>query len=161
MQAQISKSLRNFAKYVFIITKVYGETQKAREDVYFHLQKMRKSIIKMSLTYTDIDRLKQKIDNLVNCERKYSKFFRPQDTEVQELKKQIAALEAELSQEREEKFRIKNEQEERIMELSDSLENIKHKMRHLLIDKAKRQHRLRALEQKISRDVDARGYYSS
>lgn len=158
---QLSKPLMHFSKHLFLISKIQIERRKAMGDVYSHLQKMRKSIIRMNLSYSDIDRLKRKIGNLIHWERKYAKFFKPEDEETKELKNTIAALESELRSEREEKLRIMSEQEERIRELSESLENIKHKMRHLLLEKAKRQHRLRALEEKINKKVDANRYFHS
>ncbi|MBI4452618.1 hypothetical protein HY637_04255 [Candidatus Woesearchaeota archaeon] len=161
MDSKIPKSLRHFTKRLFLVSKVYADREKARMEVYEYLQKMRKSIIRMSLGYSDIDRLKQKIDNMARWERKYSKYFRPEDDEKQQLREHINALEEELGREREEKFRIKSEQEERIKELSDSLENVKHKMRHLLLEKAKRHHRLKALEHKIDKGVDRKSYFGS
>ena len=156
---QIPKSVRHFTKHLFLISKVNAEREKAREDVYSHLRKMRKSIIRMSLTYSDADRLKQKIDNLINWERKYAKYFRPEDNEKQELKNHIRDLEDELSKEKEEKFRIMSEHDERLKELTDSLESVKHKLSHLMMEKAKMNNRLKILEEKISQKVDSKDYY--
>ena len=158
---QTSKSLRHFAKYLFLVGKVYSERSRAKEDMDNHLKKMKKSIIRMNLSYTDIDRLRQKIDSLINCERKYAKYFKPEDNEKKELKNEIASVEQELKNEREEKLKIIGEHDEKIKELSESLENIKNKMKHLLLEKAKRQHRLRILEQKINNNIDTKNYYSS
>jgi chromosome segregation ATPase len=158
---QLPKSLRHFTKHLFLISKTYAEREKAREDVYGYLQKMRKLIIRMSLGYSDVDRLKQKIDNLINWERKYAKYFRSEDDEKQELKNHIIALEEELGREREEKSRVISEHEERLRELKESLESAKHKLRSLLLDKAKRHHRLKILEEKISQKVDSRGYFKA
>ena len=160
-QISVSKSLKHFTKYLFLVGKAYAERNKAKEDVDNHLKKMRKSIIRMNLNYTDIDRLRQKIENLTNWERKYAKFFKPGDNEKQELKNHIVALEQELKNEREEKSRIISEHDEKINELSETLENIKNKTRHLFMEKAKKQHRLRVLEQKINKNVDTNNYYSS
>ena len=156
---QIPKSVRHFTKHLFLVSKVYAGREKAREDVYSHLRKMRNSIIRMSLTYSDADRLKQKIDNLLNWERKYAQYFRPEDDEKQELKNHIRALEDELSKEKEEKFRIMSEHDERLKELTDSLESVKHKLRNLMVEKAKRHNRLKILEEKISQKVDSKDYY--
>lgn len=161
MQQQLSKPLRHFARHLFVAGKVYREREKARQDVYSFLQRIRKSIIRMSLSYSEIDRLRQKIDSLIDWERKYARFFRPEDSHLSELKSQIKSLEEELSKEREEKLRIKSEQEDRIKELSDSLENVKHKTRHLLLEKAKRHQRLKALEHKIDKGVDRKSYFGS
>ena len=158
---QSHKSARHFAKHLFLISKIYNEREKAREDVYSYLQKMRKSIIRMSLAYSDVDRLRQKIDNLINWERKYAKYFKPEDDEKQELKNHIRALEEELGKEREEKSRIMSEQDERLTELTDSLESVKHKLRHLMLEKAKRLHRFKILEEKISQKDDSQGYFHS
>ncbi len=157
---QSRKSLRHFTKYLFLISKVYAEREKSRIGVYEQLQKMRKSIIRMTLRYTDIDELKQKIDSLINLERKYAKYFKPEGDEKQELKDHIKALEDELSKEREEKLRVMSEHEERLRDLTDSLESAKHKLRSLLLDKAKRHHRLKILEEKISQKTGL-GYYHS
>lgn len=137
------------------------ERKKAKENADEHLHKMRKSIIRMSLSYNDIDRLKEKIENLIDWERKYAKFFKPADSETEELKNQIAALERDLSNEKEEKLSIISENDERIARLTSSLENVKNQMRHLHLEKAKRQHRLQALEKKINEKVDLHGYYRS
>ena len=157
---QSRKSVRHFTKHLFLVSRVYAEREKAREDVYGYLQKMRKSIIRMSLGYSDVDRLKQKIDNLINWERKYAKYFKPEDDEKQGLKNNIRALEDELSREKEEKLRITSEHERRLKELTESLESAKHKLRSLLLDKAKRNHRLKILEEKITQKTDNRYYFS-
>ena len=158
---QNTKSFRHFAKHLFLVSRVYVERNKAKEDVDNYLQRMRKSVIRMSLTYSDIDRLKQKIDNLINLERKYAKFFKPADKETEELKNQIKALEQELRNEREEKLSIISENNEKIEQLIQSLSNIKNQMRHLHLEKAKRQQRLKALEHKIKEKVDVHRYYHS
>ena len=161
MQSQISKSLKHFAKHLFVTSKVYRERESAREEVYSYLQRMKKSIIRMNLSYSEVDRLRQKIDRLILWERKYSKFFRTNDPETDELKNKIKSLEDEILKEKEEKSMIKIEQDEKIRELSGSLENIKDRMKHLLLDKAKRNHRLKDLEQKISKGVDRGSYFNS
>ena len=161
MQSQIPKPLKHFAKHLFVTSKVYRERENAREDVYSYLQRMKKSIIRMNLSYSEVDRLRQKIDSLIGWERKYAKFFRPKDPETDELKNRIKALENEILKEKEEKSMIKSEQDEKIKELSGSLENIKDRMKHLLLDKAKRSHRLKNLEQKISKGVDRGSYFNS
>ena len=169
---QSSKSFTHFAKHLFLIGRVYVERNKAKEDVNNHLQKMRKSIIRMKLSYSDIDRLKEKIENLIDWERGYAKFFRPADKETEELKKQVQsleqelksqvnALEQELRNEREEKQRIIYENDEKIKQFTESLSNIKSQMRHLHLEKARRQQRLNALESKIKEKVDVHKYYHS
>lgn len=158
---QNTKAMGNFARHVFLISKVHSQKQKAEDEVKAHLAKMRKSIIRMSLSYKDIDRLKDKIDILIDWERKYSKFFRPEDSEIKDLKDRIASLEEEIRNEKEEKYRIVSENNERIKEMSDSLEAVKHRMRILHMDKAKRQHKLSMLENKIDKKVDRDEYFSS
>jgi chromosome segregation ATPase len=158
---QNSVSLRHFARHLFIVSNAYAGRKKSREDVDVHLHNMRKAIIRMSLSYNDIDRLKQKIENLVDWERRYAKLFKLSDKETDELKRQISMLEDELGNEREEKSKIISENDERVNQLTASLSNIKNQMRHLHLEKAKRQHRLNALESKIREKVDVRRYYSS
>ncbi|MBI2650609.1 hypothetical protein HYX04_04810 [Candidatus Woesearchaeota archaeon] len=160
-QIQTSKSFRHFAKHLFLIGRVYVERKKAKEDVDSHLQRMRKSIIRMNLSYSDIDRLKKKIENMLDWERKYAKFFKPEDKETQALKGQINALEQELRNEREEKMSITSENNEKISQLTGSLDNIKNQMKHLHLEKAKRQQRLTALDKKIREKVDVHRYYHS
>ena len=63
---QNSKSFRHFAKHFFLIGRVYVERKKAKEDVDNYLQRMIKSIIRMNLSYSDIDKLKKKIENLLD-----------------------------------------------------------------------------------------------
>jgi|SRR3989338_782245 len=152
---------RHFSKHLFLVTKSYIERKKAKEEVDLQLEKMRKSIIRMRLSYTDISRLKERIEKLANAEYNYSKFFKPEDKAALELKKQVAALEQQLKNEMEEKLCLISEKDEKIKEMEDSLESMKKEMRNLLIEKAKRHQRLRALEQKISNNVDVHKYYYS
>ena len=158
---QNAKLLGHFARHLFLLSNVHKSRNKSRDGVYEQLQKMRKSIIRMRLRYSDIDTLKEKIENLINWERKYAKFFKPEDTETEELKNQIKVLEDELLNEREEKYRIMTENNEKIKQLNESLENVKSGMKHLLIEKAKRHQRLQALDRKIREKVDVHNYYHS
>lgn len=158
---QSSVSLRHFARHLFLVSNVYAGRKKSKEDVDGHLHKMRKAIIRMSLSYNDVDRLKEKIENLMDWERKYAKLFKPSDRETDELKRQISMLEDELRNEREEKSSVISENNERISQLTGSLENVKSQMRHLHLEKAKRQHRLNALESKIKEKVDVHRYFHS
>ena len=160
-QPQSSRSFRHFARHLFLIGKIYKDRHIAKSEVNAQLEKMRKSIIRMNLSYTDINRLSQKIDAWIGVERKYAKFFKLDDTQAQELKKHIAAIEEELKAEREEKFRMMGEKDEEARQLSESLQNVKNKMRHLVMEKAKRQHRLNALEKKIHNKIDVHDYYDS
>ena len=161
LTTQNTNSLRHFARHLFLVSNVYAGRKKSKEDVDGHLHKMRRSIIRMSLSYNDIDRLKEKIESLTGWERKYAKLFKPADSEMEELKSQIAALERDLSNEKEEKLSIISENKERIAQLTSSLESIKNQARHLHMEKAKRQHRLQALEKKINEKVDMHRYYRS
>lgn len=156
-----SVSFRHFARHLFLVSNAYAGRQKSREDVDSYLHKMRKAIIRMSLTYGDLDRLKQKIENLVDWERKYAKFFKPADGETEELKKQIKMLEQEIKNEREEKLSIISENNERIGQLTQSLGSVRNQMKNLHLEKAKRQQRLNALENKIREKVDVHRYYHS
>ncbi|MBI2658028.1 hypothetical protein HYX08_05030 [Candidatus Woesearchaeota archaeon] len=161
LQTQNTKSLAHFARHLFLAGRAYVQRKKAAEDVDNQLHSMRKSIIRMKLSYSDIDRLRSKIENLIDWERKYAKLFRPEDREMQELKSQIAALEQELRNEREEKMSIISENEGKIAQLTESLESIRGQMRHLHMEKARRQHRLNAIETKIREKVDVHRYYRS
>ena len=152
--------LRHFAKHLFLVSRVHAERNMAKADVGSHLQKMRKSIIRMNLGYSDIDRLKEKVSRLVESERKYSKFFKPEDDEAKELKNQINILEQELNNEREEKQRIISDNDEKIRQLTESLNSIKKKMNELLMEKSKRQQRLTALDRKIREKVDVHKFYT-
>lgn len=158
---QNSQSFRHFAKHLFLVCRVYAERNKAKEAVQSHLQKMRKSVIRMRLSYSDIDLLKEKIEVMIDRERKYAKFFRPEDRETRELKNHINELGQELKNERNEKLRIISENSEKIMQLTDSLNSIKNQMRRLYLEKAKRTQRINALEQKIREKVDVHSYYYS
>ena len=154
-------SFKHFSKHLFIISRVYVERNKAAKNVHKHLHKMRKAVIKLSLSYSDVDRLKEKIENLINWERKYAKFFRPEDEETKELRNQVYALEEELIKEREEKLKVTEENNQKITQLTGSLNSIKSKTNHLLMEKAKRHQRLTALENKIKGKVDVHRYYHS
>ncbi len=153
--------LNHFAKHLFLTARVYSEKNKARENVTAQLKRMRRSIIKMRLSYSDIDRLKEKIDKLIDWERRYAKFFIPKDYETQELKRQLNALEYELSAEKEQKKKIIEEKDGKIREISESLDNLRNQARSLLMEKVKRHHKLRALEKRIHEKVDVHGYYHS
>ena len=154
-------SLRHFARHVFLVSRAHAERSMAKHDVDSHLQKMRKSIIRMNLGYSDVDRLKEKVSRLVESERKYSKFFRTEDDEAKELKSQISMLERELGDEREEKQRIIYENDEKIQQLTESLSSIRKKMSEVLIEKSRRQQRLTALDKKIREKVDVHKFYHS
>ena len=156
-----SKSLRHFAKNLFLMSKIHVERSKAKQDVDNQLDKMRKAIIRMSLSYTDIDKLKEKIENLIKCERKYAKSFRPEDEETKKLRNQINVLELELTEEKKEKGRLIEENNKKIQQLTESLNNTKNNLKHLHLEKAKREHRLRSLEHKIKQKVDVHSYYHS
>jgi len=156
-----SKSFRNFAKNLFLVGGVYFERRKAKEDVELHLQRMKKLIISMSLSYTDIDRLKEKIDKLINWERRYAKLFKPEDNETLGLKNQINDLQQELSKEKEAKLSAINDNASKIKQLTESLNNVKNQMRYLHMERAKRHHKLKALEHKIKRRINVHGYYSA
>ena len=158
---QNSKSFRHFARHLFLVGRVNIERSKAKADVDNHLQRMRKSIIRMNLSYSDIDKLRKKIGNLIEWERKYAKFFKPEDKETNSLKSQINAMEQEMKDEREEKMSIISENNEKISQLTGSLDNIKSQMKHLHLEKAKRQQRLTALDKKIRERVDVHKYYHS
>jgi len=153
-------SLRHFARHLFLVSRVHAERKKAKEGIDTHLQRMRKSIIRMSLGYSDIDSLKKKIDAFIELEGKYAKFFKPEDDEAKELRGHIAALEQELMNEKEEKQRIVYENGEKIRQLTESLENVKKQMSHLHMEKAKRQQRLTALDKKIREKVDLNKFYT-
>ena len=159
--AQNSKSFGHFAKHLFIAGKIYIERNKAKEDVNSHLQRMRKSVIRMTLGYSDIDKLKEKVNNLIYWERNYAKLFKLEDRETKELREHINVLAAELRGEREDKQRIAEENNQKISQLTGSLNNIQNQMRHLHLEKAKRQQRLNALEEKIKKKVDVHHYYHS
>lgn len=156
-----SATLKHFAKHLFLASRIYTEKARSQKDVQTHLDRMRKSIIRMSLSYTDVDRLKEKISRLIDYERKFAKIFKPEDTETAELKRQIAEFEQGLFNEKEEKSRIASENQDKIRQMSQSLDNIKAQMNHLLIEKAKRHQRYTALEQKIRGKVDTHKYYRS
>ena len=155
------KSLVHFAKHLFLVSNVYVQRNKSGEDVNNHLQKMRKSIIRLRLTYSDVDILKEKIKNLIDLEREYAKFFKPEDKKTRELKNRIYHLEQELKNENEEKHKIILENDEKIKQLTDSLNNVKSSMRYPLMERTRRQQRLHALERKIRHKIDVRGYYHS
>ena len=156
-----SLSFRKFSKYLFIVGSVFTQRNKAREDVYTHLQNMRRSITRMRLSYTDVDRLKEKIEKLAILERKYGKYFKISDDETEELRNHVKELEEQLVKSSEEKQSIIDENNHKIAQLTESLENVKRQLRHLLMEKAKRTQRLKALESKIRSKVDLHSYYRS
>jgi len=159
--SQNPKPFRHFAKHLFIAGKIFLERKQAKEDVENHLQRMRKSIIRMTLVYSDVDKLKEKINNLVDCERRYAKLFRAEDGETRELRMQLNYIEDELKKEREEKRLTIEENSQKMQQLTESLSNVKSKTNELLMERAKRHQRMKALESKISGKVDLHKYYHS
>lgn len=156
-----NKAFRQFAKNLFLMSKVHIDRKKAEEALDAHHSKMRSSIIGMRLSYTDMDSMKEKVGNLIDSERKYARTFKPNDSEIQQLKSRVMYLERELAKEREEKQKITDGTRERIRQLSESFDNIKSQMMHLHLEKAKRQQRLRALEEKINKNIDVHEYFHS
>lgn len=156
-----SRSFRHFSRHLFFASKIFVERKKAEHDIFEHLQNMRKSIIRMSLSYSDVDKLKKKILNLIDWERKYAKFFKPEDDETKHLNEQIKMLEEKLRREKEERMALANENNEKIKQLTESLNNIKNQMKHLHLERARRHHRLKALEHKIKQRVDLEDYYKN
>lgn len=144
------KPTRHFIKHLFLASKVYVGRNTAGSLVQDHLHRMRRSIIRMSLTYSEVDALKRKLENLIDFERQFARLFRPDDNERKKLRERINQLEEELKSEREEKRRMAQENEEKISSLNESVQSIKIQLRHLSIEKARRQQRLRALESRIS-----------
>ena len=161
MDAKKPSAVSDFARQVFLASKVHQQRENASNEVFFQLQKMKKSIIGMNLRHSDIDRLRQKIDMLIDWERKYARLFRPSDSGTADLKSHIVLLEDEIKKEREEKHMIISERDEKVAELTDSITRIKNSMKHLMLEKAKRSHRLTVLSKKIDDDVDRSGYYNS
>ena len=155
------KPARHFIKHLCVASKVYIKRNKASEDVHNHLHRMRKSIIRMSLTYSEIDRLKRKVDELIEYERQFARLFKPDDMEQIKLKEHIAALSNAIKSEREDKEKIISDHGEKIRELTESLDSIKNQVRHLVMEKAKRQHRLNSLETRIRNKVNIANYYTS
>ena len=160
-QIPASRSLRHFTRHIFLISKAYAERNRAKSDVYSGIHRIRRSIIRMNLTYSDIDNLKKKIEKWMDLESRYARYFRPEDKETAELKNQISVLQEELRKEREDKARVIREHEEKETELNDSINNIKNSMKHLFMEKAKRQQRLNSLEKQINKKIDLGRYYSS
>ena len=154
MQIQNSKSFRHFAEYLFIVGKVHIERNKAKDDIHNYLQNMKKSIIRMSLGYSDVDKLKEKFEKFITLEGRYAKFFKPEDKETKELKNQIIVLEEEVRNKSGQISRLICENSDEIAQLTESLNSIKSKMSHLLLDRAKRQQRMQALDRKINEKVD-------
>ena len=150
-----------FVRHLSNAAKACLERNRAKELVHFHLDKMRRSIITMSMRYSDIDNLKKEIEDLARWEREYSKFFKVKDPEIDELKGHIIQLEGDLVSERQEKRKLMEESNQKIKELSESLHNVKGHTRTLLIEKARKSQRLLALEKRIREKVDIRGYYKS
>ena len=154
-------SLRHFAKHLFLVSNVYMKRRKAEQEVYEHLKSMRQAIIKMRLGYSHIDKLKEKIANMVEQERSYARILRPEDGHTRELRSRLEALESELQNERESKQKIIKDTNEKTSQLAESLESTKMHAKNLLLEKAQRQQRLRHLEKKINERVDLNNYYNS
>src|SRR3989338_4953924 len=136
---------RNFAKKLFIVGNVYSKTIKAREDVHKQMQKMKKSIIRLNLSYSDVDRLNHKVEKLIELERRYSRFFKTPDTEVKELKDHIEYLENQLSLERKEKRQLLEEEEVKINQMKEHMNAVKTHAKQLLLDRERRNERMKEI----------------
>lgn len=157
---QQTATFRNFAKKLFIAGNVYSKTLKAREDVHKQMHKMKKSIIRMNLSYSDVDKLNHKVENLIELERRYSRFFKAPDKELDELRDHVDYLQNQLTLERKEKRTLMEEQEHKINEMKDHMNTVRSHARQLLMDRERRNERMKDLEKKISKRVDIRSYYT-
>ena len=157
---QQTTAFRDFTKKLFIAGNIYSKTIKAREDVHKHMHKMKKSIIRMNLSYSDVDKLNHKVEKLIELERRYSRFFKAPDKEIGELKDQVEYLENQLRIERKEKHKIMEEQELKINEMKEHMQTVKSHARQLLMDRERRNERMKDLEKKISKRVDIKSYYT-
>ena len=161
MEQKNPRAFRHFARHLFLMGKLFAEKTKAEEDLDRHLLKMKNSIVRLSLTYGEIERLREKINKLVDCERRYAKFFRPEDSETAELREHILNLQEELNKERLSKENLTHDYEEKINQLNGTIEGMTSQLMHHNMEKAKRQQKLISLDKKIKEKIDTSHYYGS
>lgn len=149
-----SLAFKFYAKNLFYMGKVHAERIVARYEVEDHLSRMKKSIIRMSLSYSEVEKLREKILKLADCERRYARFFRGEDEETKILKTKVHELEQELTRER-------AENSEKVKQLTDSLKAIRDRMHMLEHERLKRHSRLEAIERKINESIKPSHYARS
>ena len=154
MIPQKTRAFKKFSFNLFHLGRIYSERKKAIDDLDDFLIKMKKSIIRMELKFSDIDKLRTKLDIVTRWERSYAKFFKTEDGEMNQLRNEIKSLEDKLSRERQEKEKLLNENSEKIRLLTESMGSVKNKLKELHLDKARRQHRFHAIEKKIKEKFD-------
>ena len=151
--AESSRAIKHFSRHLFIGVKLYTERKSAKDELNEQLERMRKSIIRLSFSYSDIDRLREKLDKVIHSERKFAKFFHIEDDEMKHLKNEVAHLTQQLGLEREEKQKKIDENKLRIKQLEEKVEVIKATLNSLVMEKLKRSQRMKLLERKISADI--------
>ena len=142
-----------YTRSLFLIGKTYVARNQAKEQLNQHLNKMRSSIIRMRLGYKDIEILREKIDELVDWERKYARVLKSEDNEILFLKGQLKRLENELKLEREEKERMSANYKGKISSLAESIIKIRGHIEILLKEKVVRKKRYESIENKIKMDL--------
>ena len=158
MPEKKSKAMSHFARHLFLGAKLYSDRKAAKEELNEQLERMRKSIIRLSFSYSDIDQLREKLEKTIHAERKFAKFFQVDDLEIKKLKKEVAWQQQQLDSERTEKFRLMEENKTRIKALEEKVEGIKSTLNALIMEKIRRGQRLRFLEKKISAEVPDHSY---
>jgi DNA anti-recombination protein RmuC len=159
------KPLKHFLSHLFVVGRVHNERNRSKIEVDRHLDMMRKSIIRMNLTYSDLDNLREKINNYLHWEAKYAKYFRPADKDTQEIKDKLEHVRKELRLEKEEKKRMKFDLEDerkklklenskKLKDLKKAMSGIRIKMNQIIIEKAKKQKRLNYLDKKIDQRLE-------
>jgi DNA/RNA-binding domain of Phe-tRNA-synthetase-like protein len=84
LQYQDSKWFRNFSRNLVLAGAAYHQRRGAREELDKHLERMRKSIIRMTLTYSDLDKLKGKISYKLSEGREKYWPFMGEEVELEE-----------------------------------------------------------------------------
>ncbi len=145
-----SKTFRRFSRHLAKAGRVQINRVKSRQEVDEQLAKMRKNIIRMRLSYKDIDDLKERMHDMIYWEGMFQKIGKRDSGESEILRATIERLEHELYLEKDENRRIVQENNAKIQQLTESLESVKNKLKLMMLEKVKKHHRIKFLEEQMS-----------
>ena len=148
---QINHSqIKDFFTNLCIVSSRYEKKHHAIKDLDKQLEKIQK-YSKGKLDTDDIPRLKSKINEVIESERRILRRNQQESAGKTESAGRIHQLEHELEQVKIERDRALEENKEKIHELNIALLSIKTRMENLIEHKREREKRIRELEKKISK----------
>lgn len=145
-------SIRDFFNRLCIAGSRHEKRHNAIKDLDNQLEKIQK-YSKGKLDMADIPRLKSKINEVLESERRILSLKQQGSAKETESARKIKELEHELGQVRTERDRALGENKEKIHELNLALLSIKTRMEKFIEHKREREKRIRELENKINSKV--------